>query len=242
MASASVAPPPRRFFHSPTPRRRRPRAGGGARASTRAPPPSSSSSSSSSGFVHLVGAGPGGMDDMTTRALRLVRECDVLVYDDLGASERDVLAEARADAERIYVGSARPGALVPTRVEGSFSASAPSRVIVFRSVPSVRPLITPRPLPFLRTTTRRDRARRQTELVEAAGHRRAARGQVRRGEARRATEGRVSVHVLEGSLRARGAEETRLRARCDRYAASRPFRVDRPHVHVHVIKSIKLSR
>lgn len=31
------------------------------------------------GVVHLIGAGPGGLDNLTVRALRLLRTCDVLV-------------------------------------------------------------------------------------------------------------------------------------------------------------------
>lgn len=53
------------------------------------------------GVVHLIGAGPGGLDNLTVRALRLLRTCDVVVYDDLGAT--DMIEEA-ADAEHIYVG------------------------------------------------------------------------------------------------------------------------------------------
>lgn len=53
------------------------------------------------GVVHLIGAGPGGLDNLTVRALRLLRTCDVVVYDDLGAA--DVIEQA-ADAQHIYVG------------------------------------------------------------------------------------------------------------------------------------------
>lgn len=54
------------------------------------------------GVVHLIGAGPGGLDNLTVRALRLLRNCDAVVYDDLGAA--DMIDEVPADADRIYVG------------------------------------------------------------------------------------------------------------------------------------------
>ena len=54
--------------------------------------------------VHLVGAGPGGLDTLTVKALRLLRECDAVVYDDLGGGEADILAEIPTGAERVFVG------------------------------------------------------------------------------------------------------------------------------------------
>lgn len=54
--------------------------------------------------VHLVGAGPGGLDTLTVKALRLLRECDAVVYDDLGGGEADILAEIPTTAERVFVG------------------------------------------------------------------------------------------------------------------------------------------
>ena len=57
------------------------------------------------GFVHLVGAGPGAADLVTLRALRLLGEADVIVHDRLGTGEALLLA--RRDATRIDVGKAQ---------------------------------------------------------------------------------------------------------------------------------------
>jgi uroporphyrin-III C-methyltransferase len=54
------------------------------------------------GFVSLVGAGPGDPDLLTVKALRLLRNADVIAYDRLIGQE--ILTECRADAELIYVG------------------------------------------------------------------------------------------------------------------------------------------
>jgi uroporphyrin-III C-methyltransferase len=54
------------------------------------------------GKAYLVGAGPGNADLITVRGLRLLQKADVVVYDRLIAQE--LLEEARADAELVFVG------------------------------------------------------------------------------------------------------------------------------------------
>ena len=55
-----------------------------------------------SGCVYLVGAGCGKSDLITVRGLELIRNCDVIVYDDL--IDTDLLRAVPSIAEKIYVG------------------------------------------------------------------------------------------------------------------------------------------
>jgi len=54
------------------------------------------------GKVYLTGAGPGDIELLTLKALRVIKEADVIIYDRL--ANPDILKEAKNGCEFVYVG------------------------------------------------------------------------------------------------------------------------------------------
>ena len=60
--------------------------------------------------VFLIGAGPGGVEQMTMGAARALAICDAVVHDDLGASSSDVLELATREGVEVIAVGKRGGA------------------------------------------------------------------------------------------------------------------------------------
>ena len=72
---------------------------------------SNTDDSPAEGKVYLVGGGPGDPELLTLKALRILQQADVIVYDRLVSAE--VLNLARRDADRVYVGKQRSNHSLP---------------------------------------------------------------------------------------------------------------------------------
>jgi len=61
--------------------------------------------------VYLTGAGPGDMDLLTVKALRVIQKADVIIYDNLANPE--ILKEAKAGCAFVYVGKEAGNHIMP---------------------------------------------------------------------------------------------------------------------------------
>ena len=69
------------------------------------------------GFVHIVGAGPGDPELLTLKALRVLQDADIVLYDNLVGKE--ILDLVRRDAERLYVGKKKSDHTLPQEEIGA---------------------------------------------------------------------------------------------------------------------------
>jgi len=75
---------------------------------------------SGAGVAHIVGAGPGDPELLTLKALRLLKEADVVLYDRLVGPE--ILDFARPEARRLFVGKRKSDHSMPQAEIGALMA------------------------------------------------------------------------------------------------------------------------